>query len=144
MLPKYNDIVELIKKGSTLEAQGQILSLREGALELQEENLELKINIRELEAKLRATENWTKEKEKYVLANPWRGPAQVYALKKDRSDGEQPHYVCTNCFHNQTKVILNPTKSVTSLLMTCPTCKATLDTGYREVGKPKYFEDINV
>jgi hypothetical protein len=42
MLPKYKDIVELLKKGSTIEAQEQIMNLREGALELQEENHELK------------------------------------------------------------------------------------------------------
>ena len=35
MLPKYRDIVDLLKKGSTLEAQEQIMRLREGALELQ-------------------------------------------------------------------------------------------------------------
>jgi hypothetical protein len=46
LLPKYKDIIELIKKGSTLEAQEQILSLRESALELQEENQELKQTIK--------------------------------------------------------------------------------------------------
>jgi hypothetical protein len=35
MLPRYKDIVDLLKKGSTMEAQEQIMSLREGALELQ-------------------------------------------------------------------------------------------------------------
>ena len=41
-LPRYKDIVELIKKGSTIEAEEQILALRKAALELQEENLDLK------------------------------------------------------------------------------------------------------
>lgn len=41
-LPNYKDIVELIKKGSTLEAQEKIMELREASLELQEENSILK------------------------------------------------------------------------------------------------------
>jgi len=70
MLPRYKDIVELLKKGSTLEAQEQIMSLREGALELQEENQELKSKMSELEVKLKATDDWVEEKEKYALINP--------------------------------------------------------------------------
>ena len=103
MLPKYKDIIELLKKGSTLEAQEQIMSLREGALELQEENQELKSKIHELEEKLKAIDDWAIEKEKYALINPWRGPAQVYALIKEHANGEKPHYICTNCFHNEKK-----------------------------------------
>ncbi len=36
-LPRYKEIVELVKKGATLEAQEKIIELREAALELQEE-----------------------------------------------------------------------------------------------------------
>ena len=115
------------------------MSLRQGALELQEENLELKSKIRELEVELRATEDWIKEKEKYAPENPWGGPAQVYALKKERSDGEQPHFVCTNCFHKKIIVILNPVREGRWLVMNCPICKAKLGTGNHEIGKPKYL-----
>lgn len=51
-LPKYKDIMELIKKGATLEAQEKIIELRETAFELQEENLELKEEIRSLKKEL--------------------------------------------------------------------------------------------
>ena len=57
MLPKYSDIVDLIKKGATVEAQEKIMELREGALELQEENLVLKSKIKELENKLDVKEH---------------------------------------------------------------------------------------
>ena len=53
MIPNYKDIVELIKKGATVEAQEKIMELREGALELQEENTALKTQVRELEEKLK-------------------------------------------------------------------------------------------
>ena len=52
MLPKYKDIMDLIKKGSTLEAQEKIIELREAALELQEENINLKEEINNLKQKL--------------------------------------------------------------------------------------------
>ena len=52
LLPNYKDIVDLLKKGSTIEAQEKIMELREGALALQEENINLKEKISELESKL--------------------------------------------------------------------------------------------
>ena len=53
MLPKYKDIVELIKKGATVEAQEKIMELREAALELQEVNSDLRARVSELEEELR-------------------------------------------------------------------------------------------
>lgn len=52
MLPKYKDIMDLIKKGSTIEAQEKIIELREAALELQEENISLKEEISQLKRKI--------------------------------------------------------------------------------------------
>ena len=52
-LPTYKDIVELLKKGATVEAQEQIMELREGALALQEENFGLREKVRNLEESLR-------------------------------------------------------------------------------------------
>jgi len=42
MIPTYKEIIELIKKGATIEAQEKIMELRESAIELQSENIELK------------------------------------------------------------------------------------------------------
>ena len=39
MLPTYTEIVDLIKKGSTIAAQEKIIELREAAITLQEDNL---------------------------------------------------------------------------------------------------------
>lgn len=52
MIPRYKDIVDLVKKGSTVEAQEKIMELRESALALQEENFELREKNAELEAAL--------------------------------------------------------------------------------------------
>jgi hypothetical protein len=52
-LPSYKDILELIKKGATVEAQEQIMALREAALELQVDNFALRERVKSLEEALR-------------------------------------------------------------------------------------------
>ena len=66
-LPRYKDIVDLIKEGNTAEAQNQILALREAALELQEENAELKEEINRLEEELKIKGQLTFDKGVYFL-----------------------------------------------------------------------------
>lgn len=66
-LPNYSEIVELLKKGSTLEAQEKIMQLREASLELQEQNLALKEEIRNLKARLDREESLIFEKGLYWL-----------------------------------------------------------------------------
>lgn len=68
-LPRYKEIVELIKKGSTLEAQEQIMELREAALELQEENIELKELVKELEESVRKKGNTIFENDAYWIVD---------------------------------------------------------------------------
>lgn len=52
MIPKYSEIIDLIKKGSTIEAQEKIMELREAVIELQEQNSEQKRRIDQLEEQL--------------------------------------------------------------------------------------------
>jgi hypothetical protein len=46
-IPNYQDILDLLKNGLTLEAREKILELREAALRLQEENLSLKEKLQQ-------------------------------------------------------------------------------------------------
>lgn len=89
LLPNYKDIVDLIKKGSTIEAQEKIMELREGALALQEENMKLKETIKELEAK-------SSEKEKVF----WEPP--FYWVKEG---GAKDGPFCQKCYDSETKLI---------------------------------------
>jgi hypothetical protein len=66
-LPTYKDIVELIKKGATVEAQEKIMEVRESALELQEENIILRQRVRALEDELRLKQQLKFEKSIYWL-----------------------------------------------------------------------------
>jgi len=67
LLPTYREIVDLIKKGSTLEAQEKIVELRTAALELEEETVELKKRVRELEAQLELSGKLVYEQPSYWL-----------------------------------------------------------------------------
>lgn len=69
MLPKYKDIMDLIKKGATLEAQEKIMELRETALAFQEENQELKEKLREMQERLEIQGKLVWEKPSYWLVD---------------------------------------------------------------------------
>lgn len=66
-LPTYKDIVDLLKKGATVEAQEQIMALREGSLILQEENVGLREKVKILEESLRVKGQLTFDGSTYWL-----------------------------------------------------------------------------
>ena len=89
LLPNYKEIIELLKKGSTIEAQEKIMELREGALALQEENIKLKERISELESEL--------NKKKEVR---WEAPF-YWAISNDTKEGP----FCQKCYDTDRKTI---------------------------------------
>lgn len=89
-LPSYKEIIELMKKGATLEAQEKIMELRESALNLQKENICLKERITILEKEL--------EIKKQIL---WDGT--VYWLKEDENNQDGPF--CQKCYDSDKKLV---------------------------------------
>jgi hypothetical protein len=89
MIPKYQDIVELIKKGATLEAQEKIMELREAAIELQEENQKLRAQIQDLEKQLTVKAQVEYEKPYY------------WSTQGEKKDG--PY--CQVCYDKDQKLI---------------------------------------
>ena len=88
-IPNYKDIVDLLKKGATIEAQEKILELREGAMQIQEENLELKSQLQALKEALHK-----KEQLKF--------DGDVYWLEDDQTkDGP----FCSKCFDNKDTLV---------------------------------------
>ena len=125
---------------STTEIQDKVIKLQSALMASRNSALELQEKVRTLEEQLRAANEWGDQESRYSLVCPWKSPAQVYALKRSASEGENPHFLCSNCFHNKRKVILNPSKKDGWILMACPSCGATIDTGYRGIGPPQYAE----
>ena len=129
-------------QSKVIELQSSLLAAQNSALEAVNAHYTLQERIRDLENQILNFEDWAKQAQRYTLVCPWQGPAQVYALKAANADGEQPHYLCINCFHNQKRVILNPMPKDGWVYLVCPACQSSIATGCRVVGVPKYAEDI--
>ena len=65
-IPKYKDIIALIKSGATIEAQEKIMELRVADLEFQNKNIDLKNRVKELEATLSLRDSLIWQKPYYV------------------------------------------------------------------------------
>lgn len=129
-------------QAKVIELQSALLDAQSGALAATAAQYELLEKVRVLERELQAKTDWEGEKVRYSLVTPWRGMAQAYALRRDAANGEPPHLVCTNCFNNGRRVILNPARDKDGWVqLVCPTCRASVATGYRAIGGPKYAED---
>ena len=128
-------------QSKVIDIQSALLAAQSSALEATNAQFHLQERVRELESQLKKYEDWGQQEQRYALVNPWRGPAQVYALKKEHAQGEEPHFLCTNCFHSKKRVILNPSSKDGWVHMVCPTCKSDRTTGFRGVGAAKYVED---
>ena len=128
-------------QGKVAELQTALLEAHTAAMSATTAQFELQDKVRELEEKLRSDDEWSEQETRYSLVYPWVGPAQVYALKRSASEGEEPHLLCSNCFHNKRRVILNPVRGGNRILMSCPSCKSTSETGYSGIGKPQYTEE---
>ncbi len=88
-IPKYNEIIDLIKKGATIEAQEKIMELREAALGLQEENIVLKEKVKDLEGQIEL-------KEKLIFEPPY-----YFLIDDDQKDG--PY--CQRCYDKNKELI---------------------------------------
>ena len=139
----------IIETKSIAEVQRKIIELQSALLEAQTSAIsattvqfELHDKIRILEEQLKATHDWGCQETRYSLVCPWRGPAQVYALKKSASEGEEPHFLCSNCFHSKKRVIVNPAYRNGWVSLVCPSCKSSVEPGFRGIDAPKYAEEF--
>jgi hypothetical protein len=122
------------------EIQSALLAAQNAALSATTAQFELQEKVRALEAQLKSVNDWEEQRTRYALVSPWKGAAQAYALKQAHANGDEPHLLCANCFHNSKRVVLNPSNRDSWVVMACPVCRATLETGFRGIGKPVYAE----
>ena len=124
MLPSYKDIVDLIKKGSTIEAHEKIMELREAAIQLQEENLELRQRLKALEEQiaLRAKVVW--EKPYYWIID---------------EGGKRDGPYCQSCYDKDSKLMR--LQDGENGVWNCKVCKSTfVDSTYR-TPQVKHLDD---
>ena len=116
MIPSCKEIVDLILKGSVIEAQEKIMEIRETAVRMQEENLKLRqhINVLEGEIAFRGKVAWE----------------QPYYWVEDKGNRTGPY--CQTCYDKEAKLIrLQGGENGT---WQCKSCKNSFfDNNYREL-----------
>ena len=131
---------EAKRNAQLIEFQQAIIGLQTNIGLIQGENAALVKRNRELENQLAELQAWGTEKNRYFLVAPWRGSV-VYALRESESNSEIPHLICTNCYQNGKKSILNMKQSRERLTyFGCPVCKAEVQTEFNGTVKVKYAE----
>jgi hypothetical protein len=134
-------------QAKAIELQQIILSAQSSALTAQSEQFGLLEEIRDLKAAVGRLKAWDEQRQRYSLVAPWQGAA-TYALRRDRSNGEPPHWICSHCYEAGKKSILNdltltPAKGPHTLVLNCAVCKAQVPSGWSGGSiQRKYAEDI--
>ena len=96
--------------------------------------------VRTLKEEVVRVKAWESQKQRYKLSSPSTG-SLVYALKESISNGEPPHWICTKCYEDGRKSILNPKEEGHSCLYVCPVCKSQIPSAYRSPSQAKYAQD---
>jgi len=119
-------------QGKVIELQSAILSAQSSALAAQSEQSTMIQKIRDLEEEVRQL------KQRYKLVPLWTG-AVVYAVKESHNDGEPPHWICTKCYEDGIKSILQTRIDKAGFwFYACPSCKSELHSAFRGGIEPKY------
>jgi hypothetical protein len=121
MVPSCKEIVDLILKGSVIEAQEKIVDIREAAVRMQEENLQLRHRIQALEAEsaLRGKVAWE--------------PPSYWVEDKGKRTG--PY--CQTCYDKDARLVR--LQGGENGAWQCKSCKNSFfDNNYRElrIGRP--------
>jgi hypothetical protein len=109
-----------------------VIELQKEILSAQQQQATLIERVRDLEKEVARFETWETEKKRYELKALARG-AYAYSLKAEEQGIEPPHYICTACYENCKKSILQivPSNSARMALgmgatFRCPLCKSEI------------------
>lgn len=108
------------------EVYTKLMAATGAALEAQEKQAALAQRVCDLEQELVQLKDWDREAERYQLT-ALAADVMVYALKPGMEQGEPPHYLCTQCFAEKKKLILQRISTPQeSPVYRCPQCKNEL------------------
>lgn len=126
-------------QGKVIELQSAILSAQGSAMEANAQQMSMAEEIRALQTQIESMKGWRKEAERYKLVEPWGNGSLVYALRNDSKADEPAHYICTKCFEDGRKSLLNPSEDAKGwCVYRCPHCKAEVRNGYRNASTAEY------
>ncbi len=137
-LSKLNTMTDVNAKA--IELQQVILNVQSTALAAQSEQATLVHRIRELEEEVVRVKAWETQKQRYALVRPFDDDGSVvYALKESMSDGEPPHYICTNCHEDGRRSVLQGRFKERRSILVCPTCKGEIHYPYPGTAPPAVY-----
>ena len=102
-LSKLDKLADVQAKA--VELQTLILGLQSEAFTAHAQQSAMIEKVRSLEAELARVKAWEETKQGYELHEPTPG-AFVYASKAQSGRTEPPHWICTNCYENSRRSIL--------------------------------------
>ncbi|CAH1386556.1 hypothetical protein [Candidatus Nitrotoga sp. M5] len=128
----------------SIELNSKLIEAQQAIFAVNDERQRLIDKVRELEDQIAQSSEWESEKTRYQLMSPWPGqPVSVYHLKKSHANGDEPHWLCPNCFQQKSKSVLNTNqKKGERVHFVCSVCNASINTGWNGIGAPQYAEDI--
>jgi hypothetical protein len=129
-------------KSSLTQLYDLIIAGQQSALEETIKQRNLIDDVRDLKAQLAAQEGWLIERDRYAMAQPFQG-AVTYALRKSASNGEPAHYICTHCYADGKKSVLNMARNVDTYITLDCRCKAKLATRNRGGIIFQYAEELH-
>ena len=115
-----------------IELQRVILSAQSSALAAQSHQFTLLERVRTLEKQVANFEAWDAEKQKYELKQVYTG-AFAYVLKPEARGSEPPHWLCTACYQNNKKSVLQAHRrdlTKRNEIYKCPDCNSTIRVHY--------------
>lgn len=126
-LAHFNELVAAVSEvtAQSLSTQGVVLAAQKHST--------LSDRIRELEKEILELKSWEREADRYQLTELSPG-LFTYYLKPGREQGEPIHHLCTNCFAQREKSILQIRTSSSHRRYECPRCQQVLHPGARKRG----------
>lgn len=128
-------------QAKVIELQSAILFAQSSALSANADQAAMVDEIRQLKEEVAHVKAWETQKQRYKLYSPWEGSV-VYALRQSVSNSEPPHWICTSCYENGRKSILNQIKGKDGWnLVTCPVCKSQIQSPWRSASPLEYVTE---
>ncbi len=112
-------------RSKVIELQGEIISAQSSALAAQAAQSALLDRIRCLEQEVADLKEWNAEKQKYQLTEVGPG-VLAFTLKPDSGSTEPAHSLCSNCYHDGHKAILQADKRSSADILRCLRCNAEI------------------
>ena len=128
-------------QGKVIELQSAILSAQSSALSANSDQAAMIDKVRALKEEIARVKAWESQKQRYALQAIWEDVAVVYALKASMSEGEPAHWICTKCYEDGIRMILQPRQTKDGhAFLACPSCNSELHNRYRHTGAPSYVD----